>query len=541
MLDLILATAEETEAVDSASGLGIGAWALIIVVSVILLWMAYLYVNSRQSRASVAEASPPNLTPHVSDDELENKKLTVVLRAALLGSLLAISLPWYAFNEPDRQVEAAEQLHELNVEEGAHWYSLEGFQCALCHGPNAGGGAAAYEESRSGVDTSWIVPSLDDVFYRYAEDEVRFWIEYGRAGTPMPANGLEGGGSMTVQEVDQVMDFLASIQVDQATAFGRSSTAVELALTRMDNGAITTQGLINKQQAAIDDVNDAPTKFLIVGTYPDDVADLLQAPGTCTDASAALVNATCSSPGEDLDRDGLSDAAEKGLTAIAASAMEMITVIVPTTPTVEPGEPPLPTEYTHEPNGAYDLRFDPFVAFTNTNPDTREPEADLDAAESLLSHLNNDVLLISVTAERQEDFLADLEPGLDYLEAALEAQPWLVDTAATAASMGVSEEDARFAVGLYNAYCARCHTGGYSAGPAFERGAGSGAWGPSLKDGRAVSQFPDFDDQVNFIISGSENAKAYGVNGIGTGRMPAFGALLSEEQIELIVAYTRGL
>ena len=56
-----------------------------------------------------------------------------------------------------------------------------------------------------------------------------------------------------------------------------------------------------------------------------------------------------------------------------------------------------------------------------------------------------------------------------------------------------------------------------------------------------MSQFPDFDDQVGCVISGSENAKAYGVNGIGTGRMPAFGALLSEEQIELIVAYTRGL
>jgi mono/diheme cytochrome c family protein len=96
-------------------------------------------------------------------------------------------------------------------------------------------------------------------------------------------------------------------------------------------------------------------------------------------------------------------------------------------------------------------------------------------------------------------------------------------------------------VGLFNAYCARCHTAGYSAGVAFEQGAGTGAWGPSLTAGRSLVQFPDIEEQVEFIISGSDNAVHYGINGLGSGRMPGFGQILSEEDIRLIVAYERTL
>ena len=48
-------------------------------------------------------------------------------------------------------------------------------------------------------------------------------------------------------------------------------------------------------------------------------------------------------------------------------------------------------------------------------------------------------------------------------------------------------------------------------------------------------------DQVKFVIEGSENGKGYGVNGLGSGRMPSFGRILSQHQIELIVMYERTL
>ena len=529
---LIVAVDEVTEPVDSASGLGIGAIALLIAVSLILILMGYLFVNSRRTRATSTEASPPNQSPPASDDELENTKLTKVLRAALFGSiLLAIALPWYAAAEPDRQVEAAEAFNELDVEEGAHWYSSDGFGCADCHGPLGGGGAASYIEERSGVEVSWTAPALDDVLFRYDAEEVEYWIVFGRSNSPMPANGLEGGGAMSVQEVDQTIAWLDSIQVSQADAFSRAVPAAEQALARIENGALSTESLINRQEALIADAESAPEKVSVVGDFPDDIKDLFQAPGTCTDETAALIGTTCDDAGPDSDRDGVSDPTEKALTAIAEVSMETITILVPTS---KPGEP---ITYSFEPNPLYDVRFDPFDDFTNETAEG--PVADLEVADELLAHLEEDVLLLTVTSERLDAFLADLMPGLAFLEEAFEEQPWAVDFDQVASDMGVSTEDAQLAVGLFNAYCARCHTGGYSAGAAFEQGAGSGAWGPALNDGRSVTQFPNADDQKVFIVTGSQNAVGYGVNGIGRGWMPGFGNVLSEEQIDLIVQYER--
>jgi len=185
---------------SNSTDLGVGIYALTAVVVVLLSWMGYLFLNSRRRRTAAHEAGPVNLSPPASDDELENRKLTRVLRAALFGSvLLAIALPWYAFNEPGRQESAAEAIVEGDITAGADLFSVERFACAQCHGPTAGGGAAPFTEARSGVDVVWAVPSLNDVLFRYSEDEVRFWIVFGRAGTPMPANGLEGGGAMSVQ------------------------------------------------------------------------------------------------------------------------------------------------------------------------------------------------------------------------------------------------------------------------------------------------------------------------------------------------------
>jgi mono/diheme cytochrome c family protein len=525
-LNIVLAAVGGGSEPASGGELGIGTIALILVVALLLVWMAYLFLNSRRSKAAAREAAPANLSPGISDDELENTKLTRVLRAALLGSvLMAIIMPWYALNEPGRQDAFAEATIELDIEEGAHWYSPESFLCADCHGPTGGGGAAAYTEERSGVDTNWAVPSLDDIFFRYDEQEVRHWIVFGREGTPMPPYGLDGGGAMTVQEVDQVISFLRSIQLSQDEAFAKSQGTADRALTQIEGGEEATRKRINFQEIQIEEVNAAPATLGTVGTFPDDVKDLLQAPGTCTEASAELVGTTCNQPGVDTDRDGLTDDAEKDLTAIAAVSYDELMVIKPVT-----GE----ITYTFEPQEAYDIRFDPFDAFTNGDTDLAE-------AAALLSHLESDVLLLSVTAERQDQFLAGFETGLAFLQNSLEQRLWEIDFDALATEMGVSQDEAKLAVGLFNGYCARCHTAGYSAGTSFDQGAGTGAWGPSLIDGRSEVLFVDMSDQVAFVIEGSENAKQYGVNGLGSGRMPAFGKVLSERHIELIVMYERTL
>ena len=70
----------------------------------------------------------------------------------------------------------------------------------------------------------------------------------------------------------------------------------------------------------------------------------------------------------------------------------------------------------------------------------------------------------------------------------------------------------------------------------------------NLRDGATIRRFGEgtqpgelgFDAQVDFINSGSEANKQYGNGGQGTGRMPGFSSMLTEEMINAIVTYERG-
>jgi len=94
-------------------------------------------------------------------------------------------------------------------------------------------------------------------------------------------------------------------------------------------------------------------------------------------------------------------------------------------------------------------------------------------------------------------------------------------------------------LGSGNFSCARCHTKGWSYGE--PQIAGGGALGPNLTGGSSVRQFPQESEMIAFIKVGSEYGKRYGEQGQGSGRMPAFGAMLTNEQISAIVDYVRGL
>jgi mono/diheme cytochrome c family protein len=110
-----------------------------------------------------------------------------------------------------------------------------------------------------------------------------------------------------------------------------------------------------------------------------------------------------------------------------------------------------------------------------------------------------------------------------------------------------SEGEALFNLGLYDGFaggaysCGRCHTQGWSFGE--PESDGNGALGPNLTAVR--DQFPGgavgFGEQVDFVSEGSEKGVLYGAHGQGSGRMPAFGQMLTREQIEAIVEYERNL
>jgi len=128
----------------------------------------------------------------------------------------------------------------------------------------------------------------------------------------------------------------------------------------------------------------------------------------------------------------------------------------------------------------------------------------------------------------------------DIAESAEIAAQRLVDEgkyATVDAAMGEALYNLDLASGAYS--CARCHTPGWSWGDPGV--AGQGAFGWNLTGGSPAAHFPNEQDQINFIKAGSEDGRRYGIQGQGSGRMPGFGSMLTDEQIKAIVEYTRSL
>jgi mono/diheme cytochrome c family protein len=133
-----------------------------------------------------------------------------------------------------------------------------------------------------------------------------------------------------------------------------------------------------------------------------------------------------------------------------------------------------------------------------------------------------------------EQQVTDLIQYLKSLQ--LSKKQWQEAMAADFKNNGLDMNDG---AALFDQFCARCHTKGWSYGEPAKPG--SGAFGFNLTGGSELLQFPDITKHVEFITLGSENQKPYGARGVGTGRMPGFGQLLSEAQIRAIVDYERKL
>jgi len=476
-----------------------------IVVVVVALgafgWLALLVGSGMRGRGKAEIA--PNLEPFKTDDELENRRLDKVLSVSVILSVaLAISLPVYWFGERARQESFVEQFDEEALERGGH--HVEEFKCSDCHGAGLVGGSASYIDVRSGVTVSWTAPSLNDIFYRYTEDEIRFWLVYGRANTPMPAWGSTGGGPMNEQQIEEVLRYLKEIQVPQdavlAQVDGKILAAVG-ALEANDEGStganIAVSLSIQSQEALIASIEAADESLTLLEPLSERAVEAL--------ASAE--------EGLDTDEDGLSDTAEIVLSQIAANAAEV----------------PI---------------LNPLVAVTMDpeNPTTNAVgDSDITVAAEFVAALNNAVIQLEITVENQDAFRASSNEGLAILLLAQRDQLYSIDIQAVAdATFDGNYDEAARAIGIFQSHCARCHTAGYSSGPAFTQEVGSGALGPALWEGRANVQFVDADQMLAFVANGSELGKGYGVNGIGRGYMPGFGTTLSLDDLELLITYLRG-
>ena len=467
-----------------------------LVVTIVALgaigWFAYLVGSG--SRRDRKDPVPSNLSVSQTDDELETARLDRTLVGAVVtAGFLTLAMPIYYLGELDRQEGFVEEFSDASVERGHEVW--EEFACGGCHGTVGGGGVAAFLEERSQVNVAgWAAPAVDDIFYRYDRDEARFWIVYGRANTPMPPWGLEGGGPLNSQQIDDLLNYLESIQIDQTAALLKVEGLVNGAGNRLAGAAESVGSQIVEQQELIETIRTSDTSSEVAGDLADRARDVLDRAGE----------------GIDTDGDGLSDVSETGLTAILREALE--------------------AGFT-----ATELVFDPREA------ETLIGIGDARSAARAVGDLESTATSLTITFQNQDVLIDQAHFGLGFLENAARRARWEVDIEAVAGALfdGDTEVGTR-AVSLFNAYCARCHTAGYSAGPAFQQAQASGALGPSLRDGRALTQFLTAEDMYDFIVSGSVSGAGYGVNGVGSGRMPGFGMVLSADDLNLIVRYLRG-
>ncbi|MEA2451824.1 MAG: hypothetical protein QOG04_534 [Actinomycetota bacterium] len=213
---------------------------LVVIVPALLLWAIFIARTGRPGQPRRPRLGIPHaLRPGQPDETLEGPRLERLLTWGLISSLTAaLFIPIYWLPEKQRQEAFQERFDEeaigrgklifapapkLDPEASAIEFKEEeraislGQACANCHGGDASGGLAnpAYKDPVTGETVAYKAPPLNTVFQRWDEEVVRFTIERGRPGTPMPAWGVEFGGSMTEQMISDVIAWLKSLPTNQ--------------------------------------------------------------------------------------------------------------------------------------------------------------------------------------------------------------------------------------------------------------------------------------------------------------------------------------
>jgi mono/diheme cytochrome c family protein len=230
----------------------------VIFVLALLGMVVYLLVNLRSGHEEIGSEVElaPNRKPYYDDDVLETTKLnrTLASGVALLG-VVAVGLPLYWLNEPGRQNGAVDNMLGQFEGRGLELYE-NGSQCVNCHGPEGSGGQATYtvldDDNEFVASVNWRAPALNTVLLRFDRDEVTSIIDHGRPGTPMPAWGAGGGGPLSVQQIDNLVDYLASIQLDSDEAQHEAEIGLAIELGLLSDEDKSDDAAVDRAIAQID-------------------------------------------------------------------------------------------------------------------------------------------------------------------------------------------------------------------------------------------------------------------------------------------------
>lgn len=192
----------------------------VLLIVLVAVTGGFIFLSMGLFRRRTAEVAP-GLRPGPSDEDLE-RRIQVRYRfwGAILTIFLALFLPVYWFREPTRLDEKRAQFFDRAVSRGAALFaptgeSLVAVGCANCHGAEGEGGVRT--QVVEGKTHTFAEPPLKYLAARYKaagrNDEeikqiVRDAVERGRPGTPMPTWGLQFGGPLNAQQVDDLIHFI---------------------------------------------------------------------------------------------------------------------------------------------------------------------------------------------------------------------------------------------------------------------------------------------------------------------------------------------
>jgi len=431
------------------------------------------------------EKAPANLRPFLPDEDLESRRLERVLGWALFfAAVVAISLPVYWLREPTRQTESTSYFDENQVERGAVLFARPGTpeynpaRSLQCAGCHGDKGEGGVAPwTINGERVQWKAPAINTAGLRFTEDPECLDEAKRLAKSPPP-----------VCEITEILNY------------GRPGSP-------MQAWGIPGGGPKNAQA-----ISDLVAYLLSIQLTPEQArqqaADALEA--SRADSGACPAYMVC--PGIALT------AAEE---ALVASQKELATQR---------------------------------AAVQQALGTTGDDEQLKARCEQLRSGLGNDPNKISREVRIQAEACGDFLVALADYAADQSARDWAVTWKA-------ERDDVSDGQRLFEYSCARCHTRGWSvfdpsAPPSRVDGVGilglsgggggtGGGIGFNLRDQEAVSRFGSdaaggWKSQYDFVAAGSNPFQPYGNGGLGSGKMPGFAKMLTEDQLGRIISYERG-
>ncbi|MGH1492938.1 MAG: c-type cytochrome [Acidimicrobiales bacterium] len=516
-------------------GIGLSVAALVFIgFCAVFIWNIS---RARPELGSEIELAA-NRKEYLPDEQLEGEKLDRSLSFALvLLTLLAITLPFYWIAEPGRQ-EGAAAAYNASFESRGEGSYLVGAQCVNCHsGGGVGGGASYVLQDADGQfisNASWSAPALNNVLLRYSEDEVRYVLNYGRPGSPMAAWGTAGGGPLTTQQVNNIIIYLRTLQV-------QSLDTVDIAAAGSDN-AQDEESLAAQEEAnaLIEAVENEVARSLADGEF-ETVGEAVFNLGLNSGFGAGAYSCgRCHTSGWSLGLDVSPDVLDEGVAGCGGGNPSGIGYNL----CGDSVKNRFPDDAWLRPDGTWyleaELDSSKVTAPTQGNPvgyDGSFIEA-LDGSKVMLNASGapvNDAGETYLVLGPAEGEGGDAQNG-DLAECSFVAELW--ESASGGAAYSFDPADG-----------VQLNENGDFIDPEPLTLAQAGEGAMVLENNRIVSgcdiiEMPPRTSiaHYNFIYNGATAGAGYGEGGLSpAGMMPGFGSTLTPEMIQAVVDYERGL